>query len=177
MLRLPNPLGFLLTATTVLSSSVLGACTASSSAATHKSSAADQSPLVQASGGHAYELLGTEVWNIPDAVSHRSYQIFVSLPAGYASEQGRRYPVLYVTDADYAFPVVRQIARRLNGDGPKIKDFILVGLSYAIGEDGMTSRRRDYTPTAGGTSDAPPGAVYGQGPAYQAYLKRQFYPL
>ena len=132
---------------------------------------------MQASGGDPYELLGTQVWDVPDPSSHRVYQVFVSVPVGYDQHPERRYPVLYVTDADYAFPVVRQIARRLNSEGPRIRDFILVGLSYAKGEDGMTSRRRDYTPTAGGATDAPPGAVYGQGPAYQVYLTKQVIPF
>ena len=81
--------------------------------------------------GLPYEIAGTEVWTVPDPVSGRDYQVFVSLPASYAERPDHRYPVLYVTDADYAFPVVRNIARRLNGDGPAIEDFILIGLHQA----------------------------------------------
>lgn len=130
----------------------------------------------QRGGGLPYEVVGSEVWNVPDPANGRDYQVFVALPPSYAKEPQRRYPVLYVTDADYAFPVVRQIARRLNVEGPQVEEFILVGLSYAIGDEGMASRRRDYTPTANGPAGAPADAVHGQGAAYVAYLRDQVIP-
>lgn len=131
----------------------------------------------QRSNGSPYELLGSEVWDVPDPVSGRTYKVFVALPKSYGEDPNRRYPVLYVTDADYAFPIVRQLVRRLNGEGPAVKDVILVGLSYAVGEEGMPSRRRDYTPTANGNDDAPPGAIHGQGEAYISYLKDRVLPF
>ena len=54
---------------------------------------------------------------MPDPISGRRYQVFVHLPPSYAQPADRRYPVMYVTDADYAFPIIRQIGRRLNGEG------------------------------------------------------------
>ena len=131
----------------------------------------------QRGGGQAYELLGTEVWDLPDPATGRTYQLFVNLPQSYGQEPQRRYPVLYVTDADYAFPVIRQISRRLNVEGPKIEEFILVGLSYAKGDDGMTSRRRDYTPTPNGPSNAPAEAKHGEGAQHQAWLRDQALPF
>ena len=131
----------------------------------------------QAGEGRPYEVAGSEVWDVPDPVSGRGYQVFVALPPSYAKEPQRTYPVLYVTDADYAFPIIRQISRRLNLDGPKLEEFILVGLSYAKGEDGAFSRRRDYTPTPNGPSSAPAGTVHGQGRAYQTYLRDQVKPF
>lgn len=134
-------------------------------------------PKAQPGEGRPYEITDSEVWDLPDPVSRRGYQVFVALPPSYAREPQRRYPVLYVTDADYAFPILRQISRRLNIEGPKIEEFILVGLSYAKGEDGAVSRRRDYTPTPNGPGTAPAGAVHGQGPAYQTYLRDQVKPF
>lgn len=132
---------------------------------------------IQPGEGRPYEIADSEVWDVPDPASRRGYQVFVALPPSYAKEPQRRYPVLYVTDADYAFPIIRQINRRLNLDGPKVEEFILVGLSYAKGEDGAVSRRRDYTPTPNGPSTAPAGAIHGQGQAYQAYLRDQVKPF
>lgn len=132
---------------------------------------------VQPGEGRPYEVADSEVWDVPDPVSGRGYQVFVALPPSYAREPQRKYPVLYVTDADYAFPIIRQIGRRLNLDGPKLEEFILVGLSYAKGEDGAASRRRDYTPTPNGPSSAPAGTVHGQGRAYQTYLRDQVKPF
>lgn len=127
--------------------------------------------------GLPYEVVGSEVWDVPDPVSGRDYQVFVALPPSYAEHPERRYPVLYVTDADYAFPLLRQIARRLNIEGPAMEEFILVGLSYATGEHGMVSRRRDYTPTPRGPRSAPADAEHGKGQAYATYLREQVLPF
>jgi len=136
-----------------------------------------QPAKVQRGEGSPYVLLGTQVWDVPDPVSGRGYQVFVSLPASYEKEPNRRYPVLFVTDANYAFPVIREVSRRLNVEHAQIADFILVGLSYAKGEDGTLSRDRDYTPTPNGPPGTPAGAVQGQGLAYQAYLRDRVLPF
>lgn len=144
--------------------------------------AGESAPAASASSGQRgqglpYEITGSEVWNVPDPVSGRDYQVFVSVPASYGEQPDRRYPVLYVTDADYAFPVVRSIARRLNVEGPAVEEFILVGLSYALGEGGMTSRRRDYTPTTPRHGKPAAGDVHGEGAAYATYLRDQVIPF
>jgi uncharacterized protein len=131
-------------------------------------------PPAQRGDGAPYEIRGTQVWNVPDPVSGRDYQVFVHLPPSYAENPNRRYPALYVTDADYGFPILRQIGRRLNGEGPRVEEFILVGLSYAIGDDGVTSRRRDYTASRNARIDQGGG---GGGPAYQTYLKTEVLPF
>ncbi|MGF7149519.1 hypothetical protein FHS96_003170 [Sphingomonas zeicaulis] len=141
--------------------------------------AAAARPALQAQrgGGLPYEVTDSAVWDVPDAVSGRDYQVFVALPPSYGAEPQRRYPVLYVTDADYAFPLIKQIARRLNVEKPTVEEFILVGLSYAKGEGGMQSRRRDYTPTPVGPDGAPADAVHGEGAAYQAYIRDRVLPF
>ncbi|WP_198134290.1 alpha/beta hydrolase [Shewanella amazonensis] len=121
--------------------------------------------------------MDTQVWDVPDPGSGRHYQVFVALPASYEKEPSRRYPVLYVTDADYAFPLVKQIARRLNGHGPAIEDFILVGLSYSVGDHGVPSRRRDYTPTPNGPGADATKGVHGEGQTYLEYLKHVAIPF
>lgn len=132
--------------------------------------------ISDATEGAPYVLAGTQVWTVPDPVSGRDYEVFVSLPASYESEPQRRYPVLYVTDADYAFPILRQIARRVNLNGPVVEEFILVGLSYSRGDAGSVSRSRDYTPTPNGPRNASV-TVHGGGAAYQTYLKTQAVPF
>ena len=134
-------------------------------------------PKVQSGDGLPYEIADSEVWDVPDPISTRGYQVFVALPPSYAAQPQRRFPVLYVTDADYAFPIIRQLGRRLNVEGPQIEEFILVGLSYGKGEDGGVSRQRDYTPTPNGPSTAAPNAIHGQARAYQQYLRDQVKPF
>ena len=164
---------------------MVAACAPSSHSIEGKISCSDVQPssvvpanrIGQRGGGLSYEMLGTEVWDVPDPSTGRAYQVFVSLPASYAEQPDRRFPVLYVTDADYAFPIVRQISRRLNGEGPAVSEFILIGLSYAVGEDGMTSRRRDYTPTPRGAASAPVGSVHGMGSVYLEYIRDHVIPF
>ena len=151
---------------------VAGAVIGCSQQADAQSTPAPDAP----SEGAPYVLKGTQVWTVPDPVSGRDYEVFVSLPASYETNPQRRYPVLYVTDADYAFPIIRQIARRVNLDGPVIEEFILVGLSYSRGDNGTVSRNRDYTPTPNGPSSAN-STLHGGGPAYQTYLKTQALPF
>lgn len=127
--------------------------------------------------GQPYVLEGTQVWSVPDSVSGRRYEVFVSLPPGYGANGQRHYPVLYVADADYGFPLIRSITRRINLEGAVTEDFILVGLSYAKGEDGAASRRRDYTPTARGPRSAPKNAMHGGGAEYQRYLRDEALPF
>lgn len=136
---------------------------------------ASQAEAAQAEGA-PYVLKGTQVWTVPDPVSGRDYEVFVSLPASYEVNPQRRYPVLYVTDADYAFPIIRQVARRVNLDGPRLEEFILVGLSYSRGDSGVVSRNRDYTPTPNGPRSASSN-LHGQGAAYQTYLKNEVLPF
>lgn len=126
--------------------------------------------------GLPYEVPGTEVHDLADSRRNIPYQLFVSLPPSYAAQPDRRYPVVFVTDADYGFPMLRLIGRRMNGEGSRIEEFILVGLSYAKGEDGMVSRRRDYTPTARGPSTAPADARHGEALQYRDFLRETVLP-
>lgn len=130
----------------------------------------------------ALALPNTTVHQVPDSVTGRRYEVWVDVPPSYA-EGTRDYPVVVVTDAEYAFPVVRSLRRRVGGNGRNVEDFVLVGLSYAVGEASMPSKRRDYTPTdpfARGTTrsgDYARGQVYGHAEAYRDYIARDVFPL
>jgi predicted alpha/beta superfamily hydrolase len=124
---------------------------------------------------------GTEVRNIHSKSLQRDYQLFVSLPSSY-SQSKRSYPVLFVTDANYAFPVIRSIAKRVGNNGKDIEEFILIGLSYAQGDTPEYSRRRDYTPTAHGDKDAAsdmPGRtpMYGEAEGYRKFIADEVFPF
>lgn len=122
-----------------------------------------------------------EVRDIRATRLQRDYQLYVSLPASYRSST-LTYPVLFVTDANYAFPLVRSIGRRVANHGKDLEEFILVGLSYASGDTPEYSRRRDYTPTAGGTakpvSDMPGRApVFGEAEGYRRFIAEDVFPF
>lgn len=139
--------------------------------------ARSQAPAAIESEGRPYQIAGTQVWTVPDPVSGRSYEVFVGLPASYDKESDRRYPVVYVTDAPYAFPLIGSISRRVGAGGEGLEDFILVGLSYAEGDGPMKSRRRDYTFTPNGPSSSPKDHVHGGGAAYADYVRTQVLPF
>ena len=112
----------------------------------------------------------------------RDYQLFVSLPETYLLQPTRRFPALFITDANYSFPLVRSIARRVGDHDRGLEDFVLVGLSYAKGDTPEYSRRRDYTPTANGDKDAVsdmPGRrpVYGGAEAYRRFIAEEVFPF
>jgi len=131
-----------------------------------------------------YQLDGTAVHDIHAQALDRDYQVFVALPDSYRSA-GKHYPVLFVTDAGYAFPVVRGIAQRLSRHAG-LEEAIVVGLSYAKGDTPNYSRRRDYTPTVPGAgagvaahaSDMPGRApAFGEADAYGRFIATEVFPL
>ncbi|MFT3808476.1 MAG: alpha/beta hydrolase-fold protein [Micropepsaceae bacterium] len=123
-----------------------------------------------------YTLERTEVHEVPAPELGRSYDVYVALPESYAANPERRYPVVFTTDATYAFPVTRAIAGRVGDKGEGLDDFIIVGLSYARGEDPADSRRRDYTPSPNGPKSAG-NAVHGGVEAYRQYVESRVIPF
>lgn len=131
--------------------------------------------------GAPYVLEGTEVRTVRARELQRDYQIYVSLPASYA-QSGRSYPVVFVTDAPYAFPITRAIAGRAGRKGRDIAEFILVGLAYANGDTPEYSRRRDYTPgPPDGTEIASdmPGREpkFGEAAAFSRFIANDVFPF
>lgn len=127
-----------------------------------------------------FALENTETRDIRAQALKRDYQVYVALPDSYRKGQ-KRYPVLFVVDANYSFPVVRNIAQRLNKHAG-MEEVIVVGLSYAKGDSGNYSRRRDYTPTVPRNhsyrSDMPGRPLaFGEAPAYVKFVTGEVFPL
>ncbi|MFT4256417.1 MAG: alpha/beta hydrolase-fold protein [Pseudoxanthomonas sp.] len=125
------------------------------------------------------ELGNTEELFVRDDAAGRDYPIWVALPNDYDKDAERRYPVLYVTDALYSFPLVRSIRNMVGQRGVNIEDFILVGLSPQSGLTSKQSRSRDYTPTqpaARGDSDDYSAEEYGGAAHYRDFLQAQVFP-
>jgi predicted alpha/beta superfamily hydrolase len=96
---------------------------------------------------HAPHVLpGTEIVELPPRDGGRRYQLHVSVPASHAREPARRYPVVYLTDPQWDFPLVYATAGNLAVDGA-IPECILVGVGYA-------GERLDYEALRAG--DLPP---------------------
>jgi predicted alpha/beta superfamily hydrolase len=128
----------------------------------------------------SYVLDNTEVRDIHAQALNRDYQLYVALPDSY--RQGtKRYPVLFVVDANYSFAIVRNIAQRLNKHAG-MEEVVVVGLSYANGDGGVYSRRRDYTPTTPRKheyrSDMPGRQpAFGEAKAYGQFVSGEVFPF
>lgn len=116
-----------------------------------------------------YALPNTAVHLLPHPVSQRPYEVWVDAPPGQGSAAGLR-PAVFVTDAPYAFPVLRALRARVGQQGRNLADFVLVGLAGPPGEAPAAMRNRDYTPTAPRERSSYGGEGYGGAAAYLRYV-------
>ena len=72
----------------------------------------------------------SELRVLPANAAGRHYQLSIGLPASYAKETSRRYPVVYVTDGYWDFQKLDAIRGSLVFD-KVVPEFIIVGLGYA----------------------------------------------
>ncbi len=86
------------------------------------------------------EIKDTELRTLKSKHVGEEYKINIFFPKDYDKEN-RRYPVVYVLDAEYNFGCVAYITRRLikNGDISKI---LLVGIAFEY-EEAYASKNRD----------------------------------
>jgi len=163
------------------------ACTACSKADTTAVTPKTEQPALQAPAitpeqkPPALELANTAVYELTANGSDRRYQVWVDVPDSYA-DNDRPYPVVFVNDALYAFPLVRSIRNLLGQHGRNIEDFILVGLPPQTGLTSKQSRSRDYTPSnplldAARAKDDYGAETYGEAAVYRDYIEQQVFPL
>jgi uncharacterized protein len=129
----------------------------------------------------AWELPNTQVHQLPAQSNGRHYEVWVELPPSYGKTE-KKFPVLFVSDASYAFPLIRSIRNRLGAGGQNIEDFVIVGLSYATEDNPTDSRSLDYTPTNVFKRAKKPGEnfgakAYGGAALYAQYLQQQVIPF
>jgi predicted alpha/beta superfamily hydrolase len=120
-----------------------------------------------------FQVENSIVHALVDPVSKRTYDLYVKLPPGYGLPEnaGKRYPVVYLNDGPYTFQVASGVTR-VPFSHTFFREFILVGIGYAHGEDPMASRRRDMTPTV----DAHMDSATGGAAAYLAFIKSEAIP-
>ena len=94
-----------------------------------------------------YELPRSSVIELEEKSSGRIYPLFIQLPPSYTANTDQTYPVIYLTDAHYSFPIVSG-AMRFPMNSGVMQHAIIVAVSYEKGSTGSNSRIRDFTPTA-----------------------------
>lgn len=93
-----------------------------------------------------YEIPRSAVVELKESSSGRVYPIFIQVPVSYAKDPTQKYPVIYLTDAHYSFPIVAGATRFPMNSGV-MEHAIIVAISYSKGSKGPSSRIRDFTPT------------------------------
>ena len=90
---------------------------------------------------------GSEIRTITSAiVNGQEYELHIMLPGGYSSSH-KKYPVVYVMDSQWDFPLVKSIYGQQYYDG-FIPELIVVGVTWGGVKPNPDSLRvRDYTPT------------------------------
>lgn len=90
-----------------------------------------------------FQISNTRSFTIESTILNRKYDLYVKLPNDYFRDENRskRYPVLYLNDGPYTFKVAAGVTHFSSMDKA-----IVVGISFAHGENGQFSRVRDLTP-------------------------------
>jgi predicted alpha/beta superfamily hydrolase len=114
----------------------------------------------------------TEVRSLRSSNTGRKYDIYVRLPANYARNQKKAYPILYVLDGQWDFKLLDSIYGGLLYD-KFVPEMIIIGVTYpGDSPDYEALRARDYTPTqVAGFSGS------GDGPKFLAFFKEELIPF
>jgi predicted alpha/beta superfamily hydrolase len=93
------------------------------------------------------DIPGSEVRKITSSiVAGQEYELHILLPGGYKNSN-KNYPVVYLMDSQWDFPLVKSIYGQYYYDG-FIPELIIVGVTWGGTNPNADSlRARDYTPT------------------------------
>ena len=83
------------------------------------------------------------------ATNGKNYRLLISLPKNYSKTDTTKYPVLYLLDGNYIFPIAHS-TRQLLDFTSSLEDLIIVGIGYTWQQSytpWFTGRWNDLTPT------------------------------
>lgn len=114
----------------------------------------------------------TEVRELKSSATGQSYDIYLHLPGGYAQNQDKKYPIVYVLDGQWDFKLLASIYGGLYFD-EFIPEMIIAGITYSgTSPDYDALRAMDYTPA---TEVEIPGC--GGAARFLAFLKEELSPF
>jgi len=99
--------------------------------------------LAKAEANYSFEIKNSQIVTIESKVLGRKYDLNIKVPRHYFKQENKskKYPVLYLNDAPHTFKVAAGVTHF-----PSMDKAIVVGISFAHGENGQYSRVRDLTP-------------------------------
>lgn len=100
--------------------------------------------VIEVSAADEVFLPRTLVKTLQDPLTKRSYEIHLQLPISYSPD--KKYPVVYMTDSPYTFPITVGAAR-YPANFNRLENILYVGISWQTDVSPEFSRQRDYTPT------------------------------
>lgn len=119
-----------------------------------------------------YQLQGTTTFTLDSKETGGTYNIAISFPGSYAAaDSTATYPVVYVLDGQWQFPLVNAIAGAVNYDGD-MPEALIVGISWKETDGNLvTLRARDLTHSAmRGSPDS------GNAGKFQNFLRNELFP-
>lgn len=127
----------------------------------------------------------SETFDLHSVINKRTYNISVALPSNYNKD--KKYPVFYILDGHFAFPVAN-VAMRGLVIGNEIKDIILVSIAGDETTDyqWLVNRWTDYTFTQIVKNDTTfskawkiksPGLISGGGETFYQIITKELIPL
>ncbi|MFT7560189.1 MAG: putative alpha/beta superfamily hydrolase [Flavobacteriales bacterium] len=121
-------------------------------------------------------LMNSSIYTLYSA-NGNEHELIVRLPSSYheAGNETRDYPVLYVLDGYWDYPLIDSIYNNLRYDN-QIAELIIVALSYPGDSDEVFSNRRTYDLTPMNIEGFPEG-IAGGGPEYLEYIKETVVPF
>lgn len=125
-----------------------------------------------------YMMSNTEVHYLDSNTNGVPYKLYVSLPESYEDSVSKKYPVLYLLDADYSFALAKNITDHLSQRN-HMQEMIIVGIAYAGPDNYRVNRTRDYTPVNSVEnvwfSDIQE-EYSGGGPEFLAFIEKELIP-
>jgi predicted alpha/beta superfamily hydrolase len=85
---------------------------------------------------------------ITSKILGRDYQLYISFPKNYSTKETVSYPILYVLDGEWVFPIIRGTRAILDLE-KELEDLIIVSISDAD----FTFRYQDYTTSLSTSTD------------------------
>jgi predicted alpha/beta superfamily hydrolase len=117
------------------------------------------------------EIAGTQLLKIPSTICNQEYVLYINLPRGY-DDTTKMFPVLFLVDAQWDFPLVQAIFGEQYYDG-FIPGIVIVGITWGgKNPDYDKLRARDLTPT-----DISHTGQFGNAPNFLAFIKKELIPF
>ena len=91
----------------------------------------------------------SELREFHSEILQQDFLIYVQLPLAYDPQREEKYPVMYATDGNRAFPLVANVSTVLGFPDTGFPQVVVVGIAYPIDSmaDWAAWRTRDLTPT------------------------------